>query len=232
MRCSPIVCICFMFTGWPVTAAEPAKTGTIQGNVRFTGTVPKPQMIRTTDGSTIEHSDLVVDQKTKGLRYVIAVLEDAPEQPKVKDAKPVVVDQVSWVFQPRVVAVQCGQAVRFDNSDTVNHSVMAISTVKENQLNTVAAPGSPVIHTFEPQKTPVLIGCSLHSWMRAWVYISRHPWFAVSGAEGKFKIDQIPPGKYTLLLHHPDTNLRERKAVEVRSDHTLEVTVEWSKVGK
>jgi plastocyanin len=163
---------------------------------------------------------------------VIVALEDAPEQPKVKDAKPVVVDQVNWVFVPRVVAVQQGQAVRFDNSDNVNHSVMAISTVAKNQLNTVAGPGSPVTHTFEPQETPVLIGCSLHGWMRAWVYVSRHPWFGLSDAQGEFEIRQIPSGKYTLLLHHPDTNLRERKPIEIKGGQTLEVTVEWNRVGK
>jgi hypothetical protein len=142
------------------------------------------------------------------------------------------VDQVHWVFQPRVVAVQYGQAVRFDNSDNVNHSVMAISTVAKNRFNTVAGPGSPVTHTFEPQETPVLIGCSLHGWMRAWVHVSRHPWFDVSDAQGKFEIGQVPPGKHTLLLYHPDTNLRERKPIEIKGSQTLEVTVEWNKVGK
>jgi plastocyanin len=207
-------------------------TGSIVGQIRFTGSVPDAKKIMTSDGSTILHNDLVVDPTSKGLRYVVAVLEDAPAQPKPKEAKPVVVDQVEWVFKPRVVAVQHGQAVRFENSDTVNHSVMAVSTVKENQFNSVAGPGTPIVYTFEPQKPPVSIGCSLHPWMQAWVYVVRHPWFAVTDEHGKFRIDAIPPGAYTLALAHPDSNLRERKEIEIRAGKATEVNVEWARVGK
>jgi plastocyanin len=205
-------------------------SGTVAGVVRFTGKVPDPTTITVSDGTTIKHSDLVVDAKTKGLRDVMVMLEDAPAQPKLKDAKPVRVDQVGWVFKPRVVAVQHGQGVRFDNSDSVNHSVMASSTVKENEFNAVAGPGMPLTRVFEPQKPPVLIGCSLHPWMRAWVYVVRHPWFAISNAQGDFRVENVPPGKYTLLLVHPDTNLRERRTIEVQPGKTVQLSVEWSKL--
>jgi Carboxypeptidase regulatory-like domain len=125
------------------------------------------------------------------------------------------------------VAVRHGQAVRFDNSDQFNHSVMAISTEKANQINAFVTPGMPLTHVFEPQKRPVMIGCSLHPWMRAWVYVVRHPWFAVTDAEGRFRIDHVPPGKYQLLLAHPDTNLREQRSIEVRPGRTTELEVEW-----
>lgn len=215
-----------------VTVAAEPTTGTIHGAVRFTGKLPEPKSITVADGSTLKHSDLVVDKKSQGLRDVVVILADAPDQPRLKEAKPVVVDQKEWVFRPRVVAVQDGQAVRFDNSDTVNHSVMAISTEAKNSINTVAGPGTPVTHTFVPQKTPVLIGCSLHGWMRAWVVVVRHPWFAVTDTQGKFTIRGVPPGKYTLAFHHPDTNLRATVSVEVVAGKSAEATVEWKKTGK
>ncbi len=211
----------------PGGAPEETPGGVLAGVVRFTGKVPEPAVVTVTDGSTIKHSDLVVDSKTKGLRDVMVLLEDAPVQPKLKEAGPVVMDQVEWVFKPRVVAVRHGQAVSFDNNDGVNHSVMASSTVKENEFNIFVAPGRPLQHVFEPQKPPVKIGCSLHPWMRAWVYVVRHPWFAVSDGQGRFRIENIPPGKYQLLLVHPDTNLRERRTVEVRAGKPTEVAVEW-----
>jgi plastocyanin len=221
--------VTFAGAGTPAPT-PPADTGTIMGTVRFTGTVPPPKKVMVSDGSTIEHRDLVVDPQTKGLRDVMALLEDAPAQPRVKDAKPVLVDQRDWVFIPRVVGVQHGQPVRFDNSDSVNHSVMAISTVKANQFNSVAGPGTPIVHVFEPQKPPVVIGCSLHPWMRAWVYVVPHPWFAVTDEQGRFRIAGVPPGKYTLLLAHPDTNRREQRTVEVRVGQTTAVTIEWNAV--
>jgi plastocyanin len=206
--------------------AAPAGPGAIAGTIRYTGTVPPPQKIPLTDGSTLEHSDLVVDPKTQGLRYVLAVLENAPVQPRVEQAEPVVVDQRGMVFLPRVVAVQHGQAARFENNDLCNHSVMASSILAANQLNVIATPGQPVTHVFQSQKNPVQIGCSLHPWMRAWVYVLPHPWFAVSDEQGQFRIERVPPGRYTLWLRHADTGLQERRELETAAGKTVAVDVE------
>jgi plastocyanin len=206
--------------------------GTISGVVRFTGKVPPSRKIIAPDGTTVEHNDLVVDAKSKGLRFVMAILEDAPAQPRVEKAKPAVIDQRDMVFVPRVVAVQRGQPVRFDNSDICNHSVMAASTIAANQFNVFVLQGKPYDHTFEVQKHPIQIGCSLHGWMRAWVYVVPHPWFAISNPEGKFTIGNVPPGKYKVWLRHPDTGLQERREVEVKAGETAEIAVEWKEVGK
>lgn len=210
--------------------SDEQSTGAISGVVRFTGTVPAPKVITTSDGGTIRHSDLIVDEKTKGLRFVVAVLEDAPPQPKLKEAKPALMDQRDWVFTPRVIAVQHGQPVRFDNSDLFNHNVNAASTLKANQFNINVTPGQPMEHVFESQKPPVMIGCSLHPWMRGWVYVLPHPWFAVTDTKGSFRIEKVLPGKYTLLLTHQDTLLRERRTVQVEAGKTVEVSVEWQKL--
>jgi plastocyanin len=214
----------------PTASSAAPPSGAISGLVRFTGAVPKSETITVSDGSTIKHSDLVVNPDTKGLRYVAAILDDAPAQARLKDAKPVLVDQLDWIFTPRVVAVQHGQAVRFDNNDSVNHGVMALSNLKENQFNTAAAPGNPITHVFQPQKRPIIIGCGLHPWMRAWVFVVEHPWFAVTDDKGKFRIENVPPGKYTLSLTQSDTGLRERRSIEVHEGKTTELTVEWQKV--
>jgi plastocyanin len=207
-------------------------TGTIAGIVRYTGKVPPPKKIMTTDGGEIKHNDLVVDPKTKGLRFVVAILGNAPARAKVQKAKPVLVDQRAMIFLPRVVAVQHGQAVRFENNDLCNHSVMASSTVKANQFNLFVTSGRPCTHVFEPQKHPVLIGCSLHPWMRAWVFVVPHPWFAVTDAKGKFLIEKVPAGKYTLWLRHPDTGHQQRQNLEVKAGKSTQLNIEWKKVDR
>jgi plastocyanin len=216
------------FAAMAAMGAEPTGAGTIAGAVRYTGEVPPVERIVTSDGSTIEHHDLVVHSKTKGLRYVVVVLADAPPQPKLEDAEPILVDQVEWVFTPRVVAVQHGQPVHFENSDSVNHSVMTMSTVARNQFNLVAGPGTPIVRVFEPQRPPVMIGCSLHPWMRAWVYIFQHPWFAVTDSRGRFRIADVPPGRHTLRLLHPDSQRREEMELEIRPQQELELNIEWT----
>jgi plastocyanin len=225
MRRGPWVVVCLGL----LAAAAPGqdKAGTVQGAIRFTGVVPPPKQVPTGDGATIEHYDLVVDAKSKGLRWVIAALEGAPPQPKADKAEPVVIDQKDMLFVPRVVAVPHGRPVRFDNSDLFNHSVTILSRVPENEMNVFVKTGEPVTKAFAAEKAPLRVGCALHANMTAWVYVAPHPWVAVTDETGAFALADVSPGKYTLWLKHPDTGLEERRAVEVRAGQTAEVAVEW-----
>jgi plastocyanin len=201
--------------------------GAVEGLIRFTGKVPPPKKITLTDGGVLEQSDLVVDARTKGLRDVVALLENAPVQPRRMKTPPAVVDQRDMLFVPRVVAIQHGRAVRFENSDLCNHSVMASSPLAANQFNVFVSASQPHECVFEAQKHPVQIGCSLHGWMRAWVFVVPHPWFAVSDAQGKYRIEGVPPGKYKLWLRHPDTGLQERQEVAIEGGKTTTVDTIW-----
>jgi plastocyanin len=222
------VCLALWAGGAAWAAAPPAATGTIEGVVRFTGKLPPPKKLQTMDGSILHH-DLVVEKKTKGLRDVAVSLLGIGAAPRVTKREPAYVDQKELLFVPRVVAVQLGQAVRFDNSDTCNHSVQANSSVKSNQFNVFVTPGQPLDHVFEAQKHPVAITCSLHGWMKAYVYVFDHPFFDVTGEKGTFRIANVRPGKHILWLRHADTGLNEKREVEVRASRTTRVEVEWKK---
>src|SRR5690606_508625 len=115
---------------------------------------PAPRKVVTNDG-VILHRDLVVEAKTKGLRDVVVSLIGAPRQPRAARARAAYMDQKDLLFVPRVLAVQHGQKVQFDNSDGCNHSVMASSTTKANNFNLIVAPGRPVERAFDAQKAPV-----------------------------------------------------------------------------
>ncbi|MCI0638281.1 MAG: carboxypeptidase regulatory-like domain-containing protein [Gemmataceae bacterium] len=214
---------------------DKANTGTIAGTVRYLGVVPPDVKISTTDGGTIYHNDLVVDPKSKGLRHVAVILEKAPKADaktvaKKRDA--VIVDQRDMVFLPRVVALEEGQKIRFENNDLSNHGVKADSTKEENKFDVVVQPNMPFEFHFKAQKNPVVVGCQLHAWMRAWVYVFDHPYFAVTDAQGRFRIERVPPGKHTLMLHHADRGHRETLNVEVLPGKTAEITLDWKKIGK
>ena len=216
----------FVMIGATAIGAE--KPGAIQGVVRFTGDVPAPRQIVTGDGATLEHYDLVVDAKTKGLRWVIISLEDAPPQPKLDESTaPVVIDQKDMQFIPRVVAVQHGRPVRFDNSDAFNHNVSIASKIKENELNIFVTAREPVTKSFVAEKAPIRVGCALHGNMEAWIYVAPHPWIAITDEKGAFVLKDVPPGKYTVWLKQQDTGIQDRRQVEVRPGEKTEVAVEW-----
>jgi len=198
--------------------------------VRFLGTVPPPKTIMTSDGQVISELELVVEPQTQGLRYVVAVLENAPVQPRLSRAPAVLVDQREMMFDPPVVAVQHGQAVRFENNDNCNHSVIATSPNTENQFSLFVTASQPYERVFEPQKQPIEIGCSLHAWMKAWIFVVPHPWFAVTDAKGRFKLENVPPGRWKLLLRHPQTGKQERHEIEVRAGATTTLNLDWKSV--
>jgi plastocyanin len=211
---------------------EPAKTGTIVGAVRYLGDVPEPHKILTTDGNTILHNDIVIDAKSKGLRYAAVLLDKPPVSKKAENAKPVVIDQRDMIFVPRVAAVQEGQKIRFENNDNCNHAVQSFTAKQANQFNVVTPQGQPFEFQFEPQKTPVMIGCPIHNWMKAWVYVVPHPWFAVTDAKGQFKIAEVPAGKQTFVFTHPDSGFRETRTIDVQAAKVNELTVEWKTLKK
>src|SRR5437764_717248 len=53
-----------------------------------------------------------------------------------------------------------------------------------------------------PQRAKVPITCDLHSWMKSWVVVAEHPYYAVTDAAGAFRIAAVPPGKYRLRMWH------------------------------
>jgi plastocyanin len=201
-------------------ADEPAPTGTITGIVRYLGEVPPTRRIVTTDGAIIEHNDVVVS-KNKGLRDVAVMLAAGPARPVSTEA--VVIDQRDQVFVPRVVVVQAGRIVRFENNDLFNHAVKADSTKDENSFNTITPPNKSYEHRFKAQKAPVMIGCPIHAWMRAWIYVTPHPFAAVTYAQGRFRIADVPAGQQTLIFAHPDTGFRDEIMIEVPAGRTTEV---------
>jgi plastocyanin len=232
-------CIAAIATSIAFAAAIPgeqgtpaAKTGTVAGAVLFTGKVPPVKKILATDGTTILHNDLIVDAGSEGLRYVAVILDNAPAQPKLKDTKAAEIDQKDMIFTPRVIAVQQGRPVLFTNSDLCNHGVMSGTTTAANQFNIVTPPNQAFKFVFQPQAKPIVIGCPLHDWMKAWVYVLPHPWFAVTDVQGRFTLHDVPQGKYSLWLHHADTGKEERRAITVQGGQTTNVHVQWQSTEK
>jgi len=214
------------------SALAQAPTGTITGTIRYIGVVPPGQRLTLTDGQTLQHNDVVVHPKSKGLRDVVAVLDWKEKVSADAKAKPVVVDQRDQLFMPRVVTVQEGRKVRFENNDSFNHCVNADSIHPENVFNVTTPAGQPFEHKFKAQKNPIRISCALHSWMRAWVIVVPHSYHSVTDAHGKFRLENVPAGKHSVMLIHPDTNHRETVLIDVLAGKTAEMVVEWKAVKK
>ncbi|MBI2807831.1 MAG: hypothetical protein HYX68_22850 [Planctomycetes bacterium] len=224
------IAVCLTVAPALVSAQTP--TGTITGTIRYTGIIPPSQRITLTDGQILIHNDVVVHKKSKGLRDAAVLLDWTGKVPVNPKLKPVLIDQRDMVFLPRVVTIQQGRKVRFENNDIFNHGVSAQSILGENSFNLTTPPGRGFEHTFKAQANPIPIGCVLHSWMRAYVIVRPHPYHAVTDADGTFRIANVPAGKHTLWLLHPDTNYRETIMVNVIGNKTVDLAITWGKLKK
>jgi len=206
--------------------------GVLEGVVTFRGAVPRA---RIADNAGKRRALLTVDRKTCGLRYVVVYLQPQKhdvqglEKSKEGDKLPsVVVDQLEHTFVPHLIAIRGGQAVRFTNSDSANHNVRAAALDEKNQFNVFTGAGGEYQHRFraDPKGRPVLLACDIHPWMRAWIYVFDHPYFATTDEQGRFTIRGVQPGEYTYVVRQPDVGYTETRTVVVTSGKSTRVDVE------
>lgn len=110
-------------------------------------------------------------------------------------------DQKGCTFSPRVLALMPGQPLDLVSSDATLHNVHAVA--KENRAFNLGmpAPGTRFTRTFEKPEI-VAFRCDVHPWMRAFVAVVPHPFFAVTGADGRYEIRGLPAGTYTVQAWH------------------------------
>lgn len=214
-----------------VEPGEAERTGGFQGVVTFRGEVPKATVA---DDAGVRRDLLHVDRASGGLRYVVAWLaldkarDPASESTPGGDSVPVAMDQRDYEFVPQILAVRSGQPVKFTNSDPANHNVRASSAQSSNAFNVFTGIDGSYTHRFvaDPQQRPVKVGCDIHPWMGGWIYVFDHPFFAVTDAQGRFRIASVPAGRYTLMIQQPDAGYRAEREITVARGGTAAVEVQ------
>jgi hypothetical protein len=129
---------------------------------------------------------------------------------------------------PRVIAVLAGQPVRFSNSDPANHNVRTSSAESKNEFNVFTGVDGTYTHSFvaDPRQKPVSLGCDIHPWMRGWIYVFDHRYFAVTDERGRFRIGSVPAGEYTLAVRQPDIKYAREESVIVSNKEPTKVQIE------
>lgn len=206
--------------GGTTAAANPSgPPGSIEGVVKFTGKppemkeIPKPSDPVCAAAKPMDNSVLV--SKDGGLKDVLVRIEvggakgaDVPTTaPQLK--------QEGCMYVPRMLGVMAGQDIEVVNADKTMHNVHTYKG-QETVLNAGQPAGSaPIKKAASDEATdansPIKVKCDVHPWMTAFIVATDHPYFAVTDANGKFKIDKIPPGDYNLEAWHSEYGLKTTK---------------------
>lgn len=219
-------------TAWLVMTAGAAWGGTIRGTIKFSGGAPVQRKVPVTIdqyvcGKDKDAEELVLSPE-KGIRNAVVFLQNPPSGSKSDGSQSpaVTMDQRQCAFVPRVVVVPVGGSVQFLNSDRLLHNVKSLS--KENPAFNRAQPHARTI-TIAFKKPEILrVDCDLHSWMRGWVVVADHPFYAVTNERGEFVLDGVPPGKYILQVWQESLGTAITE-VAVGATGTPPVTVEMIK---
>jgi len=224
------------------TAGTPYKTtgneGTITGKVLFDGTsAPEPKAIdMAADGACAAKNpnavaeDVVVKngaveyvfvylkdgQTTEGSKKIDSFKWDAPAEARL--------DQNGCHYVPHVIAVQVGQKLNVTNSDPTTHNVN-VQPKNNDAFNTAQGQNAPPITaTFKRAEVLIPVKCNQHPWMKAWIGVLKHPFFAVTKEDGTFEIKNVPPGTYTLEAWHEKFGT---KTAQIKVDNKGTVTQEF-----
>jgi len=188
--------------------------GSIAGTISFTGAPPAPKAISMEQDPVCASSnpsataeDLVVNGDK--LQNVFVYIKDG----KVGDrnvssfkfdvpAQPVKLDQQGCRYVPHVLGIQTNQPFEVINSDPTAHNVNVDAKLNDKFNQGQPPSGAPITKQFKRAETVIPVKCNQHPWMRAYVGVLSHPFYAVTDKDGHFEIKGVPPGTYTVVAWH------------------------------
>jgi hypothetical protein len=226
--------------------------GTIRGKVVYTSTPPEPVVLVKMGDTQVRDAQhcakheirseaLVVNPSNKGIQWAVVWIRRAPAvHPDL--AKPaqdsVELNQRGCHFIPHVLVARAGQRLIIASEDPITHNTN-VSGVRNN-LNVVipaalgqkqTLPGTVV----RAEPAPIPISCNIHPWMKAYLAVFDHPYFAVTNENGEFTLEKVPAGKLQLVVWQETLEYgpggREGQTVVVEPDKTVELTIELAPKG-
>jgi len=181
--------------------------GTISGTVTLSGSPPRQAAHKVSDatqrpacGSSVDNDEVVVGSGGALANAVVWI--DGITHGAATKRRNITLDQRGCRFHPRVQAAAQGSRLTVVSSDATLHN--AHGRQGKRTVFNLAMPSKGMrVNRPLNRPGPVEIVCDAgHTWMHAWVHVFDHPYFAVTGANGRFRLPDVPPGRHTVKVWH------------------------------
>jgi plastocyanin len=154
-------------------------------------------------------------------RRAVVYFETAP-QPAFEEGGAVraTMKQENETFVPHVLAIRVGTVVDFPNGDPFFHNVFSLSKTRRFDLGRYAKGRSKSVRFDEPGIVRVF--CDIHSHMSAFILVFAHRFFAVTDDQGRYRIDRVPPGTYTVTAWYEGVAQQSRTITVAEDGGTID----------
>jgi plastocyanin len=197
---------------WPGGSAGARATGAIEG------TVTVPPAVKTADRYVSTSGEPRDIQSIPAVVYIEGAVASNRPAPRAGAAQ---LTQKGEAFSPSLLTVPAGTAVAFPNGDPFFHNVFSYSRAKRFDLGRYRQGESKTVVFDRPGYVKVM--CEVHKWMRAGVLVVENPYYAIVAESGRFRIDNVPPGRYRVTVEHFDR--RQQVEVEVPQGGSATISV-------
>jgi hypothetical protein len=120
-----------------------------------------------------------------------------------------------------LLAIRAGTVVDFPNFDPVFHNVFSLSKPRSFDLGRYAKGRSKSVRFGEPGVVRVF--CDIHSHMNAFILVFAHRFFAVTDDQGRYSIDRVPAGTYTVTAWYEGVSQQTRQLVVPEDGATIDL---------
>jgi plastocyanin len=197
--------------------------GTIRGSVDFK--VPPVERERRVNPAEL---GMPPAHDNTDRRRSVVYLDPAPRAAfDTQEAPHARLDQRDESFVPHVLAIVAGTTVDFPNNDRTYHNVFSLSKTRSFDLGRYAAGRSKAIRFDRPGIVRVF--CDIHSHMSAFILVFAHRYFAVTDEEGRYHIDNVPPGSYNVVAWNEVMPLETRRVSMPENGADLELSFVFEK---
>ncbi len=221
--------------------AASGPTGRIRGTVRLQGDAPSQSFEPIAENKNVCGDKVGVSRlslgKKKGVQHAFVYLDGVPSTDVARPRDSLLVDQKNCQYAPHALIAPAGVKIEITNSHPILHNVHAhqITDQGPTTLFNVAQPVKGQVYTVDKPLSPGIVHLTCeagHPWMDGYIFVANHPYVTLSGNDGEFVIEGVPPGTYRIKMWHEGVKMKsnnktlQKYEYEDPYESTQEVKVE------